>query len=454
MSEGWTLDRRLAVADQRNERQTEVVIQALRLLTVPAVAAQLVLYPGHQGWAAYASLVVLLVTAAWTHLLLRADDRGRPLFAPFWTCLVGDVAVALLLMANYRERPGDAVQLLPLLMVVQGAARWGRNGGIVGGIVGGVVSSAWIYDVHERAGLDAPVAGLAFRVVIFALVGLFIGLMVRDARQQRRAAQAVFNASRDLVVTWDLDGTVLAVNPASELILGYPPEELIGQDRTVLLAPDERTFGPVDAELYRQQGAQLTELRVVHRDGHQVILEMDLLPDLEAGVIHAIGRDVSSRREAERELRRRVERDGLTGVRNREALLRDLDVALGRGGRPGLVFIDLDHFKAVNDRHGHLTGDRVLQEIAGRLEAAAGDDAVVARYAGDEFCLVVAAPDRLADVLARTREALAAPSGLAGLAAEVTASVGWAQARAGDDAETLLHRADQHMYEVKDDGRS
>lgn len=150
----------------------------------------------------------------------------------------------------------------------------------------------------------------------------------------------MFNASRDLVATFSLDGSVRAVNPATEAILGYTPDESMGRDRSFLLDLDDRPFGPPDVDLYRRDGAQLVELRMVHRDGHLVWIELDLLPDL--GLIHAIGRDVSDRRRAEAALRHQVDHDGLTGIWNRNAMLADLTRMIDRGRRPGMVFIDLD----------------------------------------------------------------------------------------------------------------
>jgi diguanylate cyclase (GGDEF)-like protein/PAS domain S-box-containing protein len=263
-------------------------------------------------------------------------------------------------------------------------------------------------------------------------------------RQQRRAAEAVFQASRDLMVTFTLDGAVISANPACAAVLGFTPEELEARDRSFLLDGDEGRESV--GLLTHTDGPQRIVRRVHHKDGQLVWIELDLVPDVAAGLIYAIGRDVSDRSKTESELRHRVDHDGLTGAWNRHALVAYLHRMLNRGYLPGLVFIDLDRFKEVNDRHGHLTGDDVIVALAERLADAAGHEGSVARYAGDEFCIVVDDPDDLEAVADRTRMAFEQPFEVGGHSLVVTGSVGAAASRSGDTPESLVHRADQAMY--------
>ena len=145
--------------------------------------------------------------------------------------------------------------------------------------------------------------------------------------------------------------------------------------------------------------------------------------------------------------------DELTGGPNRRAFLDRLAVALGDagGGHPAVVcLVDLDGFKAVNDRHGHLAGDAVLKDVAAGLASAVRDTDTVARLGGDEFAVLArTAPELTGAALA---ERLRAAVSARGAAHGVTASVGLATLEAADDLESVLHRADEAMYRAKSTG--
>jgi diguanylate cyclase (GGDEF)-like protein/PAS domain S-box-containing protein len=249
------------------------------------------------------------------------------------------------------------------------------------------------------------------------------------------------------MITFALDGRVLSANPACEAVLGFTPEELESRDRSFLIEPEDGREAV--ALLTHTDGPQRVVRRVQHKDGHLVWIELDLVPDIQAGMVYAIGRDVSDRSRTESELRHRVDHDGLTGAWNRHALVAYLHRMLNRGYLPGLVFIDLDRFKEINDLHGHLMGDGVIIGLAERLADAAGHEGSVARYAGDEFCIVVDDPDDLEVIAERTRRAFEEPFDVNGQTLIVTGSVGSASSRSGDTPESLVHRADQAMYQVK-----
>jgi diguanylate cyclase (GGDEF)-like protein len=145
--------------------------------------------------------------------------------------------------------------------------------------------------------------------------------------------------------------------------------------------------------------------------------------------------------------------DPLTGVPNRRAFLQRLRVAAqqDRAASPAVVcLVDLDGFKAVNDRGGHAAGDAVLEAVAAALSYAVRETDTVARIGGDEFAVLAeVSPFLPAELLAeRLRDAVATAGGGSG----VTASVGLAEVRTGDDVHDLLYRADAAMYRAKSAG--
>jgi diguanylate cyclase (GGDEF)-like protein len=160
--------------------------------------------------------------------------------------------------------------------------------------------------------------------------------------------------------------------------------------------------------------------------------------------------------DANEELRRMAVRDGLTGLANRVLLHDRLTLALGqrrRSGRDvGVLFGDLNGFKAINDTHGHAAGDELLRIVARRLALASRETDTVARYAGDEFVIVcpdLQAPPNLAPIVARAQASVSQPASILGLEITPRISLGCALATDEDDADSLIARADAAMYEVK-----
>lgn len=146
--------------------------------------------------------------------------------------------------------------------------------------------------------------------------------------------------------------------------------------------------------------------------------------------------------------------DALTGVYNRHYLRQRLEELFAKGGESiHLMMVDADHFKSINDNHGHLVGDRVLIEIASRLQAAIRPTDLLARYGGEEFCIVLPSID---DVIAitigeRLRKAIASQP-IEGRA--ITVSIGLSRHADGDTIANLLDRADRALYCSKESGRN
>jgi len=171
-----------------------------------------------------------------------------------------------------------------------------------------------------------------------------------------------------------------------------------------------------------------------------------------------LGRELLRRERAHARAQERADRDALTGVLGRQAILARLDAALTAPGDVAVLFLDLDHFKGVNDGYGHATGDRVLRELCGRVAAALPAAGALGRYGGEEFVAVLpgTGPAAAAGVAEAVRRGVAAApfAGPAGPPLRLTLSVGVAAARPGSAGRRdLLHRADTALYRAKQAGR-
>jgi diguanylate cyclase (GGDEF)-like protein len=160
-------------------------------------------------------------------------------------------------------------------------------------------------------------------------------------------------------------------------------------------------------------------------------------------------------------LRRQLDQDALTGVSSRTSLLRELQDSIERASKTGqplvVIMADLDHFKTINDKQGHLVGDRVLKEVAARVKAALREFDLVGRYGGEEFVIL------LEDTSTHTAHQIAErirlrinsePIHAGGQEMQLTISQGLALCHQGDDTQSILRRSDQAMYKAKQAGRN
>lgn len=262
----------------------------------------------------------------------------------------------------------------------------------------------------------------------------------------------------DAVCVVDAEGRFLFVSASFERILGYTSDEVVGRRVFDLVHPDDKAATMQQAEKVMAGLLQRHfRNRYLHKDGHTVDLQWSARWHPEYQVRIAVGHEVSELRQAERELEHRASHDPLTGLPNRRLLQRALQCAITHAAETNggltVLYLDLDGFKAVNDRSGHGAGDRILQEVAQRLVKDLRQDDLVARVGGDEFvvllpgCRDAGTASNIADKL---RARLRAPCELPDGPIHLDVSVGIAcYPTDGKDPETLMVHADHAMYAVR-----
>jgi diguanylate cyclase (GGDEF)-like protein/PAS domain S-box-containing protein len=294
-----------------------------------------------------------------------------------------------------------------------------------------------------------------------------------EAARELAAREAEYRVladhSGDCLSRHDPDGRYLYVSPASEAVLGYRPEELVGRTAAELgfVHPEDGgDVGELRAEVVEGDRTTATaSWRVVRPDGSVRWLETAVrsVPDAD-GVPHqvvAVTRDVSERKDAETRLAHQALHDALTGLPNRALFHDRLEQALRRADRSAggvaVLFVDLDRFKLINDSFGHAAGDGLLCDVAARLRHALRPADTIARFGGDELTVLCEDVDGEAGARAVARR-------IAGLFEEpfvvedgeafLQASIGIALAGEGTRPEDLIRDADAAMYRAKDGGRA
>lgn len=279
----------------------------------------------------------------------------------------------------------------------------------------------------------------------------------------------------------------LELSPEVYPVLGLQAGSVVALRRLVRAVPRVERHGVLRmfAALSAHGCVLATDVAIELPDGRRRVIHVEAEPDrsgLAGGGYSGVLQDVTDRRTAEGKIRHLANFDALTGLPNRHQLLwrteRALEHARRQGHQCGLLLIDLDRFKVINDTLGHAAGDELLIEVAKRLrscvrhsdqviESAAADASgsrarrtleAVARLGGDEFVALlpeVASEDEAQRVAARILEAMKAPIHVAGQECMVTASVGIAlHPRDGENVVDLMRNADVAMYAAKDSGRN
>ena len=285
-----------------------------------------------------------------------------------------------------------------------------------------------------------------------------------QALRRERDVSAAVLASMQEGFALSRDGVILDVNDALCRLTGFAREQLVGSRAPWPFWPEEHheALMALRERLLRQGSGEL-EITLARRDGTpfhaSVTFTRAQSPDgTHFGFVQTI-RDISAQKRHEQDLERRATRDSLTGLLNRAGFRRRLAEEAARADRTGsplsLALLDLDHFKRINDAHGHPAGDRALVEVAARLRAVSRPDDHVARLGGEEFAWLLPASggEDALRAAERAREAVAAMA-LDGLGA-LTVSIGVCELApgGGGDVDDLYRVADAALYRAKADGR-
>jgi diguanylate cyclase (GGDEF)-like protein/PAS domain S-box-containing protein len=287
-----------------------------------------------------------------------------------------------------------------------------------------------------------------------------------EAAQQRLWAM-VHAASNEAIVITDAENRILTVNRAFTRLTGYAADEVIGQNPRMLSSGREtREFYAAMWQELKQRDCWSGEVEDRRKDGslYPKWLSISVVRGADGRPVNYIGlfADITERKQNEERLVYLANHDSLTGLPNRHLLLDRLRSAIAMSQRSdetiGLLFLDIDNFKWINDSLGHAAGDQLLTSVAERLTGMVRASDTVARLGGDEFVVLLTQTGsdlEIAQVAEKVIAAVARPLDLSGHEFHVTTSMGISTfPNDGQDAESLLKHADTAMYAAKSAGKN
>ncbi|MGE5468904.1 MAG: EAL domain-containing protein [Ignavibacteria bacterium] len=297
--------------------------------------------------------------------------------------------------------------------------------------------------------------------------------LMTDIRERRRAEQRlqlsdkVFQNTQEGILVTDGVGNIISVNPAFTAVTGYLPQEVMGKNPSILQSGrhDESFYDAMWNELV-VTGQWQGEIWNRRRNGevYPEWLHISAVRDASGCIVYyvAVFSDISVVKENEERLHHLAHFDALTELPNRVLFTDRLRHAMAHAKRSGtgvgLLFLDLDRFKLINDTLGHRAGDRLLQLAAERISGAVREQDTVACLGGDEFTVIlpeVAGPAGAANVAEKIIDSMSRSFHLEDKELVIGASIGIAvYPLAGEDVETLVKHADIAMYRAKEAGRN
>lgn len=326
-------------------------------------------------------------------------------------------------------------------------------------------AARWVRDALQRAMLAMTIVLVGVALVASVRIGRFLLIQEDSLRASERRYRQAFEENLAGMYRTTPDGVILECNAAFARILGREsPAELKGHSFSDLC------FDPAESAALKERAGEKRmlvnhEMCLRRPDGTAVwvvvnenALESEAGPAVKEGSLV----DVTDRRLGEERSRFQASHDALTGLPNRLLFSDRLSLAILHAQRHrellAVMFLDLDHFKRINDGLGHSAGDDVLVQVAERLRSCLRGDDTVARLGGDEFLFLVSDVTKESDVASLARKILALvsePLTVAGQEIRVTASLGVGiYPNDGADAEALVANVDAAMYRAKEMGRN
>jgi diguanylate cyclase (GGDEF)-like protein/PAS domain S-box-containing protein len=326
----------------------------------------------------------------------------------------------------------------------------------------------------DRGANDVVVTDQIDSRSLVQLIAMMFERRAFEAQQfvERERAEVTLNSIGDAVMTTDTLGNVTYLNAEAEALTGWKRAEAFARPLAEVFdvtdgltgqhAEDPSQLAITSNRKIRVKGSYI----LVGRDGKETAIEHSAAPihDLQGNILGAVivFRDVIVSRERRLQMLHLAEHDALTDLPNRlllnDRLARAIALARRYGRRLAVLFLDCDRFKHINDTLGHAVGDQVLRSIAKRLTTCVRESDTVSRHGGDEFLILLSEVDHPEDAEAigeKIVSSIAEPHLVAGHELQLTASVGIAlYPEDGQDAESLIMRADTAMYHAKNTGRN
>jgi diguanylate cyclase (GGDEF)-like protein/PAS domain S-box-containing protein len=273
----------------------------------------------------------------------------------------------------------------------------------------------------------------------------------------------MLNEATDSIIVHDLNGNIIYANEAAFKIRGYTYEELMKLKIHQLITPRQRWIFTEQLPTLLSEGRLAFEADNICKDGSVIPMEIRSRIIKSDGVklIISVARDIAERRKTEDELVHIATHDPLTGLPNRSLLNDRIGVVLTQASRNtkkfAVMMLDLDRFKYVNDQLGHVVGDKLLQTVAKLLTETLRKGDTIARFGGDEFLVLlpeVLSIENAASIASKILKAFSKPLFIDQNKINITTSIGIAvYPDDGNDADTLVRKADQSMYRAKEKGR-